>query len=213
MNELPIRIEKAELSRTGLKLSDGLGITEWAEIGKQLCLVNESLAWCIGDWINYGEKAYGEKYSEALAFFGREVLGAMGYELQTLKVFAHVCRSVERLIRINVLSFNHHRIVAPLTPKEQAYWLDLAKVQGWSVSQLRATIRDAKGEYQDEPQKVSFNTLNWVQDGLRYFRSQLENIGEWDNQRLSLIHKDIQLLKPVEQALEAEMSKRGMLEA
>ena len=54
---------------------------------------------------------FNNKYTQALE--------ETDYEYQTLRVYKYVAGNVEMLIRINNLSFNHHREVAPLEPKDQ----------------------------------------------------------------------------------------------
>jgi hypothetical protein len=71
-----------------------------------------SVQFWIGDWLNYGRKAYERgKYEKALE--------KLEYEPRTLRVYAYVANQVNSLIRNNNLTFNHHRTVAPLPPREQ----------------------------------------------------------------------------------------------
>lgn len=209
---VPVEIPNTTVTRVGLSIPDGLPIKEWAEIGKLLCAASEAMAWCIGDWLNYGEKYYG-KQKDALQFFGKEVLGNLGYEYATLRTYASVAKSVKLFIRINTLTFSHHQVVSPLEDKEQSFWLNAAKENGWSVAQLRTKLREAKGEYQEEPQRVEFNTLNWAQDGMRYFRKEIAAtpLPQWPNDRLALVFKDLNQIVGVYSLLWKEMDRRGLI--
>lgn len=214
MNELPIQIKGIVATRTGLEIPDGSSIEDWATFGKQLCAVNEGIKWCIGDWINFGEAKYGEKYATALSFFGKEVLGGLGYEYETLRTFASVCGSVALLSRNNKLSFNHHKAVAPMLPQDQAKWLGMALQNEWSVKELRQAIKDSSGEYANEISETrAFNTLAWSDDGLRYFKRELDSrpIADWPNDRLTLIAKDLEPLASIYSLFKGEIQKRGLL--
>ncbi|MDA2921099.1 hypothetical protein MYX76_16680 [Desulfobacterota bacterium AH_259_B03_O07] len=68
----------------------------------------------LGDWLNYGERKYGEKYSQALE--------QTDYEYDTLRKFGYVSDRVEIGNRFPELDWTHHMVVAPLEPKEQIKW-------------------------------------------------------------------------------------------
>ncbi len=72
-----------------------LGEDEYLKISRQM--------WAIGDWLNYGERRYGEMYAQAV--------DATGYENGTLRDAKWVSGAYELSIRIYNLSFAHHRIV------------------------------------------------------------------------------------------------------
>jgi len=38
----------------------------WEAYGKGLRRAEAAIHWIIGDWLNYGERAYGEMYAQAL---------------------------------------------------------------------------------------------------------------------------------------------------
>jgi hypothetical protein len=73
--------------------------------------IGRACQWWIGDWLNYGERAYGEKYAQGMA--------ATGYELQTLTNMAWVAARVEISRRREILSWSHHAEVAALESDEQ----------------------------------------------------------------------------------------------
>lgn len=80
------------------------------------------------DWLNYGERAYGEKYSQAI--------DATGFEYGAVANFAWVAKAVEPSTRVESLSWTHHREVAALDPSDQAQWLERAEAEQWSVREL-----------------------------------------------------------------------------
>ncbi len=116
-------------------LFDGDGISEstieaaMVDVGR----AGESVQWCIGDMINYAERAYGEKYSRWAEL--------TGYTLSTLRVIAHVCRKVpHENRRVGKLRFDHHREVRALPLDEQARWLRIAEEEGLNHKRLRESI-------------------------------------------------------------------------
>jgi hypothetical protein len=64
-------------------------------------------------------------------------------DYQTIKTYGWVSNSVKRSIRIDLLSFGHHRHVASLPPAKQRKWLARAEREGWSSNQLKAAIAQA----------------------------------------------------------------------
>jgi len=136
------------VSETALALPDGLTFDEWAQVGEALGTMDRASAWWTGDWINAGERHYGESYAQAL---DRTKL-----DYQTLANRAWVASRVEFSRRRENLSWGHHEVVAALGPAEQDTWLDRAEVEGWSVHELRRAIKapllleapvPAEGEY------------------------------------------------------------------
>jgi hypothetical protein len=95
-----------KVSRIGLQLPESLSFEQWENIGSTLHSVEGSIQWWIGDWLNYGEQRYGEKYSQAL-----EVTDA---SYQTLAHAKSVASKFEFCRRRQNLSWSHHQEVASL---------------------------------------------------------------------------------------------------
>lgn len=92
-----------------------------------------SSAWCLGDWLVYGQQIYGGRY--------REAVEQTGLDYQTLRNYAWVARRFGLSRRRDSLSFGHHAEVASLPEPEQDFWLRKAAEFGWSTSQLRREVR------------------------------------------------------------------------
>lgn len=129
-----------KLTRTALQLNRRICYEAWKQVMATLRVMGGSVQWWIGDGLNEGEKAYGEKYADAVD----------ENEADTWMNYSWVSRSVEISRRREILSFNHHQEVARLEPAEQEYWLSQAEpLPGetkprLSVHELRAAIRGAK---------------------------------------------------------------------
>ena len=59
-----IESTKFTVSRTGIEFHDELTFAEWNGIGIELVPMAKAIGFVVGDWLNYGEKRYGEKYIE-----------------------------------------------------------------------------------------------------------------------------------------------------
>ena len=65
-------VNRFEYRATGLLLPDDFTYDEWAVLGGSLQTVAKAWQWWIGDWLQYGEQKYGEKYAAAIEVTGHE---------------------------------------------------------------------------------------------------------------------------------------------
>lgn len=119
----------------GLFLPEGISFDSWRALGSRVALVATCSAWWLGDWLIYGEQAYGDRYEQAI------VDTSLGY--QTLRNYAWVARKFPVSRRRDGLSFGHHAEVAALPDDEQDAWLTRAEQSDWSRNQLRRRLRAA----------------------------------------------------------------------
>jgi hypothetical protein len=112
---------------------DGLTITEWITQGRRLGAIGRSVAWWIGDWVNFGNQKFGEKYSRAARI--------TGYDVQSLMNMAYVASRFSGERRREQLSWSHHAELAGLEPGDQDAWLDRAELKRISVHGLREELR------------------------------------------------------------------------
>jgi len=124
------------LHKNGLTAIGNPTFEQWEECGEFIRKAEGSVLLWLGDWTNYGEANYGEKYSQAL--------DSSNFELGTLQNASYVARKVEPSLRSEVLGYAHHQLVAPLPPKLQDKMLRLAEKNNLSVSELRVHIREAQ---------------------------------------------------------------------
>src|SRR5579871_2709476 len=113
-----------------------IGFPEWAEAGRRLGAMGRCGQWGLGDWIQYGNARFGERYTRAARI--------TGYDVQTLMNMVYVASKFEISRRREALSWSHHETVAALEPEEQDRWLDLAVSRGLSVADLRLELRSAR---------------------------------------------------------------------
>lgn len=125
------------LTLVSYELPAGLAFEEWEEIGATLRAAGRAVQWWLGDWLRYGERAYGEKYAQAI--------DETGYDYQTLADMAYVSGKVEISRRRENLSWSHHREVASLPPEQQDAVLNAAEAMSLNREQVRAKVASVKG--------------------------------------------------------------------
>jgi hypothetical protein len=57
---------KFVITPTGIQFNEELSYDEWIQMANDLGRAERSIGFVIGDWINYGESRWREKYDEAL---------------------------------------------------------------------------------------------------------------------------------------------------
>lgn len=136
------------IPRKGLQLPRRLPFESWLIIGRELSEICTSSAWCLGDWLVYGEETYAGRY--------RDAIEQTSLDYQTLRNYAWVVKRFSPSRRRDTLSFGHHAEVAALPEPEQDFWLRKAEEVRWSVKRLRREVRTSlmersvSGDRQDE---------------------------------------------------------------
>jgi DNA modification methylase len=163
------------LSPVGLYANGCPTFEQWEAAGRALRSIEGSVHWWIGDWLNYGERAYGDKYKEALK--------ATGLEYQTLRDDKWVAGKIELSRRRDNLPFFHHKDVAALPPDEQDSWLKLAEEgsdgKKWSREKLRLEIKQHRlqRKAQAEVRTITFQGERYqiaCRDCIEWFNEQPE---------------------------------------
>lgn len=126
------------VTRNGLQLPRQLRFERWLGVGRELAAVSTSAAWCLGDWLAFGEKAYPGRY--------RHAIEQTSLDYQTLRNYAWVARRFAMSRRRDTLTLGHHAEVAALPEPEQDFWLRKAEDHRWPVKQLRLQVRASLAE-------------------------------------------------------------------
>ena len=121
---------------TGLYLEPDTPYEQWAALGMMLRRLDDAAIWIRGDWVNYGETAYGEKYAQAVS--------ETGLAEQTLMNDASLARKFPPERRRLGLRPTHHAVVRSLPIAEQEQWLDRAEAEGWSRRELEQHVKGAE---------------------------------------------------------------------
>lgn len=137
-----------ELTPNGLSITGEINYEEWERIGFDLFRIQGAWQWWVGDWINYGEKKYGETHKAAIEVTGKTY--------GSVRNVASIANCFELSRRRDNLSWSHHAEVAGLEVEEQDRLLDRAEQDGWSRNKLREEVSAIKGELiaeEDEPEE------------------------------------------------------------
>jgi hypothetical protein len=139
-----------ELTQVGWVPAGEVGLAEWSALGRRFGEIGRCSQWWLGDWINYGNERFGERYTRAVRL--------TGYDVQSLMNMVYVASRFEISRRRENLSWSHHAAVAALDIASQDHWLTRAGADKLSVADLRAELRgrrralrsaDAEDESQD----------------------------------------------------------------
>lgn len=106
---------------------------DWHVAINQLQRIESGVQFWLGDMLNYGEHAYGEKYTQAVD----------DTQAETWMNYAWVSKRVETSTRVENVSWSHHREVAKFSddPHHQRALLREAKERFLSVSDFKQLIR------------------------------------------------------------------------
>ncbi len=125
-----------KLHKTGLEAIGDPSFEQWSECGRFIQKANGSVNLWLGDWLNYGEKKWGEKYAQAIE--------ETGLEEQTLTNAAYVAKHVDFSRRRENLPFSQHAEVASLEPDKQTEVLDWAEAEHATVREVREKVKEIK---------------------------------------------------------------------
>lgn len=133
-----------DISAVGLNLRPSLSFDEWQQIGGQLQQAERAVLWWLGDWLNYGERAYGEMYSQALE--------ETEYAEKTLRNAKYVAGAVELSRRRDTLAWGIHAEIASLPPDQQDATLAEAERESLTVREVRERVNALKRGIVSVPQ-------------------------------------------------------------
>ncbi len=136
MNMDIITIQKCKVTQIGMTFDPGLSYEEWSNIGQQLQIMHKSIGFWIGDWLNFGERKYGEKYTQAIE--------ENGLDYGTLRNYNWVTSQIELSRRRDNVSFSSHSEVASLEPKQQNKLLDKAEKENLTSREVRELVKELK---------------------------------------------------------------------
>ena len=146
---------KYNMDAKGLVFIEDLTLEEWQEIGNTLRGIEHGRMFWIGDWINYGEARYGEKYSQALSH--------TDYALNTLQRAASVCKRIPYDMRRPGLAFEQHALIASLEEKQQKKAFELAEKNEETVVETRERVNTLKGK----PPKTKKEFTEWITEWMK----------------------------------------------
>ena len=135
--QLDLFTQNYKLTEVGLEVTGKPDFEDWMEYGQSLkTLEGTARQFAIGDWIVAGFDTYEHGKWDAIQKIWSD------YSQTTLAEYERVSRSVKTPIRIGVLDWSKHQLVASLPPDKQRYWLEQAAKNQWSVATLRQKMSE-----------------------------------------------------------------------
>src|SRR3990167_9205219 len=131
-----VKIENCQITKTGLKFSERLSFEQWQEVGKQLQKIHGSIQWWIGDWLRFGERKYGETYSQAIE--------ETGLDYDTLATYKRVAENMDFTRRRVNLSWSAHQEICSAPENKRDGLLDKADKENLSSRKLRELVKEYK---------------------------------------------------------------------
>lgn len=146
--------------------SPDMDFDQYQRIGRTFQQIKSSLAWWVGDWLNFGEQKFGEAATQAMEDTGKAV--------ETLAKWKAVSWRVPKEIRRTTLTWTHHFYVAYVPDEHKDLLLGLAEILELSSRELKDVVKldddtrtdllIAVGNYMDEEgpmtKEIFFSLLN-----------------------------------------------------
>lgn len=123
---------KSEVSPTHWKMGQ-LNYEEWEQVGRTLMQIRDSINWWIGDWLNEGERAFGETYAQAIEI--------TGWDISRLQSAKWVSSRVPTENRFAQLSWSHHNFVAKYDVGVQYKLLESAVTDSLSTRDFKERLK------------------------------------------------------------------------
>ena len=181
----------------GIEFDKSITKQAWILFGQHMVKLQKATPWMIGDWINFGTAAYGEKYAVAQA--------TLDYSMQALRTFSWMANTFPLSSRRRDLTWAHHREVAGLTEQERAILLDKAIAEKWTVPDLRQHIRQLKKTVQEETGGVieCESIAELSAQMVRWWRSatNTEDIQAWPKERREAVKRELEPVVKIYQSL------------
>lgn len=168
MNDKIVKIINKGMTPTGLIIPKDTTFDDCFTGFKYLLTVNRASKWAIGDMLLFVEERHPEKHLQ--------MLDAFEYEYQALMDIKYVCFHVEFSRRREILTFSHHREIAPLYPEDQDKFLEMAIADNLTVMELRKEIKEwkrAQGESKPQKSKQSIPIEPVEDSGAEYKPKQI----------------------------------------
>lgn len=133
-----LQVRGVKWEETGLVFTGRLNMDQASSLASTLEQVGWVYQFAWGDLLNHAEAWFGEQYTQ---------LAPAGSEGQTIAKWKWVAGKFALERRHRLLTYSHHEEVAKLESKEeQDEWLDKCEREGWSVRELRAALKENKGD-------------------------------------------------------------------
>lgn len=128
---------KFTITPVGLLVSGKPSFDDWCKFGHNLQKLERASQWSVGDWANYGEFRWGEKYAQGLDESGLDYGTFANYKWVAGTFGDFSCRHEK-------LSFEHHYQVSGkcYTPEQRDELLSIAEIKKLTREQFRKYLHE-----------------------------------------------------------------------
>lgn len=145
--------DKFKMSEVGLMIRGDVTYEEWSTYGKELAYRYSRIQWAIGDWINFGERKFGEMYSQA----EDDTHFAYG----TLRNYASICARIPLENRNPKLRFHQIKHVACLELHEQRAIIQAAIQHQMTGDDILEAVQQVNGKTPQTHETVEGTITRW----------------------------------------------------
>lgn len=170
-HQLPFGVQ---ISSTGLILPNALNKDEWLAVGLKLVGLHKGAQWAVGDWWVYGHHAHGDRAKAAVKD------KKFPYSFESLMNLGSVSRKVPPSLRNELLTWSHHKEVAPLDEESQKRWLKKAVRNNWTVKGLRKRLDEQES---NDRGRDPYRWASYRIDRLVERAQRASAVPEWDDFR------------------------------
>ena len=124
------------LTRMGLSPIGDPTFEQWKNAGKFVKFSSNAIHFWVGDWLNYGEAKFQDQMMA--------IIDELGYDIDTINRDKYVSAQVLPSLRKDNLSFEHHKLIAPMNPDEQKELLDEAAETNMPLDDFREKVKVKK---------------------------------------------------------------------
>lgn len=166
MTEL-VKYDERVFTKTGLTLPEDLSFEDWLLLAPKLRCIRDASLWWWGDYINFGERKYGEVYAQALE--------ESDYSYGTLRNVSYLANTFELSRRRDNLPISFHQEVAALPLEDQNRLLDECENDGWTRNELRREARKTKRIFIIKEMPIGVYDLIYCDPPWQYEHSMADN--------------------------------------
>jgi len=123
---------------------------------------------------------------------------SLGIEQASFEFFSNIAAMFPLALRIDGLTFAHHSeamLGCKDDPESALSWLQQAKTNEWTVSQLRRELRQAHASYKQDGRKPTGTGYSAVTDAERWACTQIEKANEYTPERARAVLLDLTKLR------------------
>jgi hypothetical protein len=163
-----VTLPNVQMTKTRLVIPEDTSFSDWEDIGKKLKNVEGAVQFWIGDWINFGERKWGDKY--------QFVHDELGFSYDYISQIASVSKKfpgnsvagngIEGTpTRHENLSFSHHVEVATIPGPVAERLLIKAETENLSKRELRIEVREWQAAHSMQPPAhIPETVFSWAKD-------------------------------------------------